>query len=338
MLHPFRALRVRTLVWLAVLVALPALLPGTATAQDAASAPGLGPRLLADASWHGRTIQRPLARRSDVSDATPSLRPGTGYTRPGGSRRVRDLQRRLTRLGYRPGARDGLFGPRTQAAVLAFQRKHGLRRTGTVAADTLRVLQRRTARGATSDPSLQTQSRAAAPTAPAPSAVRITPASSDGDGLPALAVLLILAVCLPLLALASVAVRRRTAPAPVVADGGPAEVLRPEPEPQPEPEPEPEPDPEPIRPPDDEIPRVRKVAPAHGHRHYGPPRDRRIALRERILRMRAEGMSLQEIADTLTAEGEVTLGGGTHWQPWSVRAATRPTSPGDRSGGRLRQS
>jgi hypothetical protein len=43
--------------------------------------------------------------------------------------------------------------------------------------------------------------------------------------------------------------------------------------------------------------------------------------------MRAQGMSLQDIADTLTAEGEITLGGGKHWQPWSVRAATRPINP-----------
>ena len=145
--HPFCELRIRTIVGLAVLVAIPAL-PGTATAQDAAAAPSLSPRLLVDASWHGRPIRRPLPTRSDVADRAPALRAGTGFRRPGGSQRVRDLQRRLSRLGYRPGASDGLFGPRTQAAVLAFQRKHGLERTGAVSPATLRVLRRRTAVGA----------------------------------------------------------------------------------------------------------------------------------------------------------------------------------------------
>src|SRR5215210_2549474 len=142
MLHPLRTPHARTIVWLAVLVAIAAL-PGTAIAQDTPSAPGLSPRLLADASWHGRPIQRPLARRFTLTDRPPRLRPGSGYQRPGGSRRVRDLQRRLTRLGYRPGTSDGLFGPRTQAALLAFQHKHGLQRTGTAGPDTLSVLRHR---------------------------------------------------------------------------------------------------------------------------------------------------------------------------------------------------
>jgi peptidoglycan hydrolase-like protein with peptidoglycan-binding domain len=43
----------------------------------------------------------------------------------------------LTRLGYRPGAVDGRFGPRTEAAVIDFQIKHGLRTTGVVGSRTL---------------------------------------------------------------------------------------------------------------------------------------------------------------------------------------------------------
>jgi hypothetical protein len=43
--------------------------------------------------------------------------------------------------------------------------------------------------------------------------------------------------------------------------------------------------------------------------------------------MKADGMTLQEIADRLTAEGVPTLGGVRRWQPWSVHAATRPTTP-----------
>jgi hypothetical protein len=38
----------------------------------------------------------------------------------------------LVRRGYRPGRVDGRFGPRTRAAVLWFQTKHGLPRTGRI--------------------------------------------------------------------------------------------------------------------------------------------------------------------------------------------------------------
>ena len=37
--------------------------------------------------------------------------------------------------------------------------------------------------------------------------------------------------------------------------------------------------------------------------------------------MRAEGMTLQAIADTLNAEGVPTLRGGAEWRPSSVQAA-----------------
>jgi peptidoglycan hydrolase-like protein with peptidoglycan-binding domain len=63
--------------------------------------------------------------------------------RPGGSDRVRDVQRRLMQLGYRPGPVDGLFGPRTRAAVRWFQYKHGLPTRGRVNRSTLTVLHAR---------------------------------------------------------------------------------------------------------------------------------------------------------------------------------------------------
>ncbi len=44
-------------------------------------------------------------------------------------------------------------------------------------------------------------------------------------------------------------------------------------------------------------------------------------LRERIARMRAEGMTLQAIADRLNAEGVPTVRGGVKWRPSSVQAA-----------------
>ena len=166
MQHPLRALGAWAVAVLAVLVAVPALLPGSAIAQDTRVPPGIDPGLLADASWHGRPIQRPIPRATPVADRAPGLTRGTGYRTPTGSRRVRDLQRRLLRLGYRPGTRDGLFGPRTQAAVIAFQRKHGLEQDGSAGSETLALLRRRTAPGAMAeDPTLTTQSRAPEPTA-----------------------------------------------------------------------------------------------------------------------------------------------------------------------------
>jgi DNA invertase Pin-like site-specific DNA recombinase len=53
-------------------------------------------------------------------------------------------------------------------------------------------------------------------------------------------------------------------------------------------------------------------------------------LRERIARMRKQGMTLQAIADALNDEGVATLRGGAEWRPSSVQRATgyrRPASP-----------
>ncbi len=104
---------------------------------------------MASAGWHGRAIQNPLPRPRLVRTSWPKgwsagpVEQGTGYVRPGGSRRVRDVQRRLIQLGYRPGPVDGLFGPRTRAATRWFQFKHGLATTGRVTLSTLTVLKAR---------------------------------------------------------------------------------------------------------------------------------------------------------------------------------------------------
>jgi hypothetical protein len=81
------------------------------------------------------------AARADWS-AGP-VRQGTGYTRQYGSRRVREVQRRLRRLGYRPGPVDGLFGPRTQRATVRFQQRSGLVVDAVVGPRTLRALRTR---------------------------------------------------------------------------------------------------------------------------------------------------------------------------------------------------
>jgi peptidoglycan hydrolase-like protein with peptidoglycan-binding domain len=125
---------------LITLLVLAALTAAPAAAQTKA------PDAPASASWHGRAIQNPDSRPPQVRATWPrrwsagAVGRGTGYVRPGGSRRVRDVQRRLTRLGYRPGPIDGLFGPRTEAAVRWFQYKHGLRTTGRVGRRAVAVL------------------------------------------------------------------------------------------------------------------------------------------------------------------------------------------------------
>jgi hypothetical protein len=44
-------------------------------------------------------------------------------------------------------------------------------------------------------------------------------------------------------------------------------------------------------------------------------------LRDRIMAMRAAGMTLQAIADELNADGIPTVRGGAKWRPSSVQAA-----------------
>ena len=124
---------------------------------------------MASAGWHGRAIQNPLPRPRLVRTSWPegwsagAVGRGTGYVRPGGSKRVREVQRRLVQLGYRPGPADGLFGPRTRAATLWFQFKHGLATTGRVNRWTLVVLQARS-----DHRPLRTKPRAASTEAVAP--------------------------------------------------------------------------------------------------------------------------------------------------------------------------
>ena len=54
----------------------------------------------------------------------------------------------------------------------------------------------------------------------------------------------------------------------------------------------------------------------------------RPGLCERIAQMRADGKSLQAIADELNAQRVPTLRGGAHWRPSSVQAATGYKRPG----------
>jgi hypothetical protein len=56
------------------------------------------------------------------------------------------------------------------------------------------------------------------------------------------------------------------------------------------------------------------------------------SIRTRIAAMRADGMTLQAIADTLNAEGVPTMRGGARWRPSSVQSAAGYRRPSRSTG------
>ncbi|WFA08341.1 LysM peptidoglycan-binding domain-containing protein [Tissierella sp. Yu-01] len=83
-----------------------------------AANPGVNP----DRLFIGQVICVPTGSTPTPPPSTscPLLRQGnTGAD-------VRDLQTRLRNVGFDPGPIDGIFGPTTHAAVIAFQRSRGL--------------------------------------------------------------------------------------------------------------------------------------------------------------------------------------------------------------------
>ena len=81
-----------------------------------------------------------------------------------------------------------------------------------------------------------------------------------------------------------------------------------------------------------------EAARAKGHRIGRPGVDDVPGLKERIATMRADGMTLQAIADRLNEEGVPTLRGGEKWRPSSVQAAVgyrRPPRRWHGNGGNL---
>jgi len=91
---------------------------------------------------------RKLASSARQAQATPHadhadpvvLARGSGYGGGAPAALVRALQRRLDRAGFPAGPIDGLYGPRTEAAVTAFQSAHGLRVDGIAGPITLSAL------------------------------------------------------------------------------------------------------------------------------------------------------------------------------------------------------
>ena len=173
--------------------ALPA---GLLLAALAVPAPAHG-ALDSSAGWHGREIRAPYAGFADRPTpqfprgwSAGAVGRGSGDARRGGSQRVRELQRRLLRRGYRPGRADGRFGARTQAAVTWFQVKHGLARTGRGDAATIARLRDRSRPVRPADAAV-----------PAAAAVTATPPAAVANGTDMVALVLLGLVILAGLAL-----------------------------------------------------------------------------------------------------------------------------------------
>jgi peptidoglycan hydrolase-like protein with peptidoglycan-binding domain len=98
-------------------------------------------RLQRDSGLSVDGIVGPQTRRALNAEAPP-LAPGAGYRQPGGTPQVRAVQRRLRALGLRPGPVDGLYGPRTRAAIERFQRTAGQPASGVLSAATAVALAR----------------------------------------------------------------------------------------------------------------------------------------------------------------------------------------------------
>jgi peptidoglycan hydrolase-like protein with peptidoglycan-binding domain len=72
-------------------------------------------------------------------------RTGTGYGKKGGDSRVKALQTALNKLGLKdangkPLAIDGMLGPKTTAAIKAWQKKNGMKPSGSITASDLHKL------------------------------------------------------------------------------------------------------------------------------------------------------------------------------------------------------
>ena len=137
----------RRVAGMAVATALMALLlPATAAASQAPEATSGEPALVRTAASLARSAATPLSV-------------GAGYQRVGvapqtvkrQARRVKALQRLLTRQGARPGPVDGLYGPLTEAGVARFQRKRGIAVDGIAGRQTARRLLAATRRASTDD-------------------------------------------------------------------------------------------------------------------------------------------------------------------------------------------
>lgn len=82
-----------------------------------------------------RTLPDPAA--VEASTAAPKPQAPTPKAVPAASEEVREVQRLLARLGYRPGPADGLMGRKTRNAIEGFQKDRGLPADGAASPDLL---------------------------------------------------------------------------------------------------------------------------------------------------------------------------------------------------------
>lgn len=97
--------------------------------------------LIGDPVYGGAQAPTPFpGRPAALSTPAPAPMPQRPAL-PAPSAQVRDLQSALTARGFNPGSADGIFGPRTDAAVRAFQQANGLAVDGIVGPKTMAALQ-----------------------------------------------------------------------------------------------------------------------------------------------------------------------------------------------------
>jgi len=101
------------------------------------------------ASWRPKKVDpvangdlSSLGGRTDSSASNASSADMTGSIAATAARGdIAQAQADLMKLGYNPGSSDGLMGPRTREAIVAYQRSAGLEQTGNVNAATLKSLE-----------------------------------------------------------------------------------------------------------------------------------------------------------------------------------------------------
>jgi TPR repeat protein len=96
------------------------------------------------AQAHGIEVDRDLLSEPGIRNYAKRMNrtPSSTGSVAAGRQLVREIQQRLTDLGYAPGPVDGLFGGKTRSAIQAFQRAQGLQPDGQATPQLLEVLKK----------------------------------------------------------------------------------------------------------------------------------------------------------------------------------------------------